>query len=116
MVYIVVSFPNGIATILPDDFADDTRMHIISARIHAQRGLQAATYVHLGFCRTIAADQQSLPGADVQTEIVRLSETTTVAEALILVDQQNVAVVGTARMLSLVGHTAGILMIPPPPG
>eukprot|EP00095_Tigriopus_kingsejongensis_P007033 maker-scaffold1013_size70870-snap-gene-0.15 protein:Tk07033 transcript:maker-scaffold1013_size70870-snap-gene-0.15-mRNA-1 annotation:"putative uncharacterized protein" len=69
------------------------------------------SYVHLGYCRVIAGQQQPTD-ADIRTEIVRLSEVTTVAEALILADE-HVDVTDLTKVLPLVGHV-GIAMIPPP--
>ncbi|TRY63726.1 hypothetical protein TCAL_04291 [Tigriopus californicus] len=114
MVHIIVSFPNGLAHLIhAHDIADDTTMHTLSAMVHTQQNLQAANYVHLGLCRPIA-DQQGVPIFEIQTEIVRLSEITTVAEAMVLADEHvDVDVVGPTDVLSLVGHV-GIVMIPPP--
>ena len=112
MVNVLVSFDNGTFHYM-HDVSDDTRMHEISARIRADRGLPAVKYADhssflyfkvliliselLNLIVTVTfisaspapiADQQ-LPhsGANVQTEIIRMSETSTVAEALILTDE-----------------------------
>ena len=40
MVFVIVSFPNGIIRVIPE-VPENTRMHTISKRIHAHRGLLA---------------------------------------------------------------------------